>query len=353
MTLPIGSLRVEAPAVLAPMAGITDLSFRLLCREQGAGLAYTELVSAEGLLRGGRQTAALLRTEARERPMGVQLFGSDPDRLAEAAAMVEDLVPCDLVDLNMGCPVPKVVSRGAGAALMRRPDLVFRLVEKVAAAVRLPVTAKIRSGWTETEINAPEVARAIAAGGGACVAVHARTRAQRHEGRPDWDLLAEIAAGVPIPVIGNGGILGADDALRMKRETGVAAVMVGRGAIGNPWIFRQIGDLWRGGVPSEPTSRERVETAMRHLAMTTQGFVAAGHKDARRRACGFIRGHLVQYVAGFRGAGEFRRALNDLCTPEDVEAALLRVFPEGDAVPRRLAEALPLPSVEEDAAPSA
>ncbi len=337
MTFHIGPLRIDAPSVLAPMAGITDLSFRLLCREQGCGLAYTELVSAEGLLRGGKGSFLLLRTAPEERPMGVQIFGSDPDRLAEAAARVEEWVPCDLIDLNMGCPVTKVVSRGAGAALMRDPDLIFRLVEKVVTAVKLPVTAKIRSGWTEQEINAPEVAQAIAAAGGKAVAVHARTRAQRHDGPADWELLGEIVQKVSIPVIGNGGVVEAQDAVRMKRETGVAAVMVGRGAIGNPWIFKQINESWEGFSPSWPSAEERIHTAVRHLERTIEGFQAAGFKDADRRASAYIRGHLVEYVAGYRGAAEFRRGLNDLWGREAVEGALRKVFPEGDSVPEKLA----------------
>ncbi|HCP45315.1 MAG TPA: tRNA dihydrouridine synthase DusB, partial [Deltaproteobacteria bacterium] len=240
MPFSIGPISVARVAVLAPMAGITDHNFRFLCREQRCGMVYTELVNADCLLRGLQRSFRLVETQPGERPVGVQLYGWDPQPLAEAAAWVEEHIDCDLIDLNMGCPVPKVVSRGAGAALMRDPQRVERLVRAVVDAVELPVTAKTRSGWTENEINAVDVALAVEAGGGQCIAVHGRTRAQRHEGPVNWPLLAEIKRAVDIPVIGNGGILEASHAITMREQSGVDAVMVGRGAIGNPWIFKQM-----------------------------------------------------------------------------------------------------------------
>lgn len=331
MPFRIGSIEIPGIAVLAPMAGITDLNFRLLCKERGCAFVYTELVSAEGLLRGVRNAIRLVETTPAERPVGVQLYGHDPARLAEAAAWVEAEVPCDLIDLNMGCPVPKVVTKGAGAALMRDPKLVEQLVRAVSDAVRLPVTAKTRSGWTEKEINAVDVARAIEQGGGRCVALHARTRAQRHDGPVDWDLLAEVKRAVSVPVIGNGGVTDWRIALQMREQCGVDAVMIGRGAIGNPWIFEQVEDAWAGRAVREPTFAERFAVASRHVEAEVATFHRWSDRDreraeAERRAVSFVRSHLVHYVRGLPGAGEFRRRLNSLNTLELTVAALAQVF---------------------------
>ena len=322
MAMQIGSLVIPEVAVLAPMAGFTDLNFRLLCKEQGCGLVYTELVSASCLLREVRRSLRLVETDPRERPVGVQLYGADTDQLAEAARWVEEHVPCDLIDLNMGCPVARIVSRGEGAALMREPALVERLVRAVSDAVTLPVSAKIRAGWTDSEINAVEVSRAIEAGGGQAVAIHARTRAQRHEGSVDFSLLAEIKKSVKIPVLGNGGIRDAEGALRMRNETGVDAVMVARGALGNPWIFRHIDEAWHGRVPRMPSQQERLEMLERHLRGCHNSSAQWAQKERERasaegRAVASMRGHLLQYVSAGGGAREFRRQLNDLHTVDD------------------------------------
>ena len=327
MTLRIANVPVPHVAVLAPMAGITDLNFRLLCKEQECGLVYTELVSAEGLLREVRGSVRLVETTPKERPIGVQLYGHDPARLAEAARWVEEHVPCDLIDLNMGCPVPKVVTKGAGAALMREPKKVEELVAAVVRAVSLPVTAKTRSGWDERDINAVSVAQAIEQGGGACVALHARTRAQRHDGPVDWELLAEVKRAVSVPVIGNGGVTDWRIALRMREETGVDAVMIGRGAIGNPWIFSQVEQAWHGLPISTPSFAERRATVARHVRASVETFVRWADRgreqaDAERRGVAFVRGHLARYVHGFEGAGNFRRKMNDLDTAESVIAAI-------------------------------
>jgi len=331
MPFSIGPIAVPRVAVLAPMAGITDHNFRLLCREHHCGMVYTELVNADCLLRGLRQSFRLVETQAGERPVGVQLYGWDPEPLAEAAAWVEANVACDLIDLNMGCPVPKVVSRGAGAALMREPKRVERLVRAVVDAVQLPVTAKTRSGWTEGEINALDVARAVQNGGGQCIAVHGRTRAQRHEGPVNWPLLAEIKNSVSIPVIGNGGIVDAESALAMREQTGVDAVMVGRGAIGNPWIFQQIDDAWHGREVVLPTVQQRLDMLERHLAAAVQTSFAwsrkaRDHESAVGRAVSGLRGHLLRYVAGSPGEREFRYQLNDLHHPQTALDAARAAF---------------------------
>jgi nifR3 family TIM-barrel protein len=334
MAMKIGALEIAAGAVLAPMAGFTDLGFRLLCKEQGCGLVYTELVSASCLLRGVHRSIRLVETHPQERPVGVQLYGADLEQLAEAARWVEENVPCDLIDLNMGCPVARIVSRGEGAALMRDPRLVEQLVRAVTGAVSLPVTAKIRAGWTDGEINAVEVSRAIEAGGCSAVAVHARTRSQKHEGRVDFALLAAIKSAVGIPVLGNGGIRSGEDAVRMREETGVDAVMVARGALGNPWIFNNISRLWQGLQPRHPSDAERLAMLERHLRSSVQ----ASHQWARTqrerqtaegRAVAAMRGHLLHYVMASPGADTFRRKLNDLHTVEDALAAARTAFLNG------------------------
>lgn len=331
MTTFIAGVELRSVAVLAPMAGMTDLPFRLLCREQRCGLVYTELVHADTLLVGAKRSLQLAETWPEERPVGVQIYHHDPATLAEAARYVEEHVPCDLIDLNMGCPVPKIVSRGAGAALMREPKLIERLVRAVTDAVDKPVTAKTRSGWDANEINAVEVAQAIEAGGGQTVAIHARTRAQRHDGPVDWDLLAEIKRSVSIPVVGNGGITDAEHALRMRETTGVDAVMIGRGAIGNPWIFGQVADAWDGRPVVFPTVHERLDLIGRHLQMEADSFdrwarKAREQENAEGRAMSRVRGHLVKYVAGSPGERAFKSKLSGLLTIEDTWTAVAEAW---------------------------
>ncbi len=323
----LGDLTIPRVAILAPMAGVTDVTFRGICREYRCGLVYTELVSSSTLLAGVRRSLQLVETTDAERPVGVQLFGPDPGPLAEAARWVVENVPCDLIDLNMGCPVAKVVSRGAGAALMRDPDLVGRLVEAVVAAVDVPVTAKTRSGWTDTEINAVDVAQAVEGAGGQAIAIHARTRAQRHEGPVDWTLLAKIKESVGIPVIGNGGIKDAGTALRMREQTGVDAGRVGRGAMGNPWIFEQIDDAWHGRDIRHPAWSERLRVVRGHLQAAIDSFTRWSRKDKERaaaeeRAMRFLRGHLVGYTAAVPEGEAFKRRVNTLRTHGEVLAAL-------------------------------
>lgn len=338
MTFRIHQLHVNGVAVLAPMAGMTDISFRRLCAELGCPLVYTELVHARLLLEGARRSLQNVETAPDERPVGVQLYGQDPDVLAEAARWVEEHIVCDLIDLNMGCPVPKIVSRGAGAAIMRNPPLVERLVRSVSDAVSLPVTAKTRSGWDDSELNALEVGKAVEQGGGKALAVHARTRAQRHEGPVNWDLLAEIKEALSIPVIGNGGVTTPEHALRMREATGVDAVMVGRGALGNPWLFGQIDDLWHGRAVREPTAVERRVLLVRHLRTAHEGFERWATSKSRNRhtpegrAMAFLRGHLVRYMRGSPGEEAFKRRLNTLHTIDEVLAAADETWGWGDDV---------------------
>jgi len=333
----IADIDVKSVAVLAPMAGMTDISFRLLCAEQGCGLVYTELVHAGMLLQGNRRSLQNVETDPAEHPVGVQLYGQDPEILAEAARWVEEHIPCELIDLNMGCPVPKIVSRGAGAAIMRDPPLVERLVRSVVDAVTLPVTAKTRSGWDDKELNALDVGRAVEQGGGTALAVHARTRAQRHEGPVNWDLLAEIKQNLSIPVIGNGGVVTPEGALAMREATGVDAVMVGRGALGNPWIFGQIDALWNDRPVPVPSAAERRATLIRHLEAAQAGFERWDARSRRRhppegRAMAFLRGHLIKYMADSPGRSEFRATLNSLNSKVEVLAAADQAWGWGDDV---------------------
>jgi len=327
MTLRIGALQVDTIAVLAPMAGMTDSVFRRLCLEAGCGLVYTELVKADCLLRGLTPSLRNVETASGERPVGVQLFHHDPPTLAEAARWVEEHVECDLIDLNMGCPVPKVVTKGAGAALMRQPRLVEQLVRAVVDAVALPVTAKTRSGWDASDINAVSVAQAVEAGGGAAIAVHARTRAQRHEGPVDWDLLAEVKQSVSIPTLGNGGVEDPSDAIAMRDATGVDAVMVGRGALGNPWVFNAIAAAWDGREARAPSVEQRLSVIERHLRGTVEANLRWAArpgelKSAEAAAMRYVRGHLLRYVADAPGLASFKQRMPQLLEVDEVLEAV-------------------------------
>lgn len=327
MALRIPGLDGGSTAVLAPMAGMTDRVFRGLCREQGCGLVYTELVHARLLLAGEVRALQHAFTVEEERPVGVQLYGTDPGVLADAARWVQDHLPCDLIDLNMGCPVPKVVSRGAGAALMRQPELVERLVSRVVGAVSLPVTAKTRSGWDDTEINALDVARAVQDGGGQAIAVHARTREQRHEGPVNHALLAELKQAVQIPVIGNGGVVDGASARAMRDATGVDAVMIGRGALGNPWVFAEVAAAWRDAPWQGPGPVEILAMAERHLRASVAQFQGWARRqrdrdEAELRGVRYVFGHLLHYVAASPGLPAFKRSLSGLETVEGALAAL-------------------------------
>lgn len=334
----IGPVQVTGSAALAPMAGLTDVVFRKLCREQGCGLVYTELLRADQLARARHGRRLAIETDPAERPLAVQLYHSEPEVLAEAARWVGENVPCDLVDLNMGCPVPRIVSRGAGAAMMRDARRVERVVRTVASATRLPVTVKTRSGWDVEERNVLDVVRAVEAGGGMAVAVHARTTSQRHDGPVDLRLLADVKRAVGIPVIGNGGIRCPDDALRMLDRCGVDAVMVGRGAIGNPWIFAGIEAAVAGRRHAPPSLDERLAVLLRHLFA---GIELVAHRarrgrdrrEAPERAVRGLRGQVVGYLRGSPGERAALRRVNDLHTPEQVVEAVREAWladPQGD-----------------------
>ncbi|HPX62449.1 MAG TPA: tRNA dihydrouridine synthase DusB [Deltaproteobacteria bacterium] len=305
----IGSLLLAHNVVLAPLAGITNLPFRLMCRHEGASLAFTEMVSVNGLVREGAGTLALLKSCREDRPLGIQLFGDTPDDLAEAARMVDGYG--DLLDINMGCPVRKVVGTGAGSALLRDPQKIAAIVRAVRAATGMPLTVKIRSGWHCGDNTYLEIARIAQEEGCDAVTLHPRSRSQMFSGVADWSQLAELKLRLSIPVIGSGDLFTADDCQRMLTETGCDAVMIARGALGAPWIFRQVCCLAESGHYAPVSNRERAETILRHMELYVR---EQGEAVATRE----MKKHIGWYAKGFAGAAEIRREANGARVPEDI-----------------------------------
>ena len=299
------------------MAGVTDLPFRLLCAEQGAGLLCMEMVSAKAILYNNKNTKAMLKIDEREHPVSLQLFGSDPQIMGDIARRLEDEgVPFDILDINMGCPVPKVVNNGEGSALMKDPILAGQIIEAMAKATSRPVTVKIRKGFDDAHVNAPELAHIAQESGAAAVAVHGRTREQYYSGKADWSVIRKVKETVTIPVIGNGDILSAADAIRMREETGCDGFMIARGAQGNPWIFKQILHEWETGEPLEkPSPEEMTEMMLRHARMQIE---FKGEYVGIRE----MRKHAAWYTAGYHGASRLRRALSEVESYERLEAMM-------------------------------
>ena len=299
----IGNVNIENNLVLAPMAGVTDLPFRILCREQGCGLLYTEMVSAKAVLYNNKNTEALLEVEPEENPISLQLFGSDPQIMADMAKRLEER-PFDIFDINMGCPVPKIVNNGEGSALMKNPLLVGQIVEAMAKAVKKPVTVKIRKGFNDDMINAPEIAHIVEESGGAAVAVHGRTREQFYTGKADWDIIRQVVERVNIPVIGTGDVCSAEDVIAMEQQTGCDAVMIGRGARGNPWIFSRINEYRRTGVlPPKPDVAEIKRMIKKHaqLQLRYKGEYL-GIREMRK--------HVAWYTTGLKDSAALRNEVN-------------------------------------------
>lgn len=314
----ISHLQLSNRIILAPMAGITDLPYRRLAKSFGAGLVFSEMVSANGLIRAGRRTRELLRSSPGERPLGIQLFGDDPAVLAEAAALVRE--DGELLDLNLGCPVNKVVRSGAGSALLRDPIKVARVVAAVRRATDLPLTVKIRSGWDAASVNYLEVGRIAAAEGADAVTLHPRTRSQGFDGRADWEQIGRLKAALPVPVIGSGDIFCAEDALAMRRQTGCDAVMVGRGGYGNPWLLRDIDALFAGRpLPEPPTPRDRLAAVRLHLKLFLESF-------GEGKAVLDMRKHLCWYSRGLNGAAQFRTRVNHLDSLAEMDRVLEEFF---------------------------
>ena len=313
----IQTLCEKKGAGLAPMAGVTDAAMRLLCREQGAAWAVSEMLSAKGWVfsKGKNRNANdLLVRLPGEGIAGLQLFGSEPEYMAAAAAELEAR-GFDFIDINFGCPAPKITGNGEGSAMLKNPRGIEAVVRATAKATRLPVTVKIRSGWDAHSINAPEIARICEAAGARAVAVHARTRMQQYSGAADWSVIRAVKAAVSVPVFGNGDVRTAADAARMLDETGCDGVIVGRAAQGNPWLFREIAAEFRGESAAPPTPRERVDMALRHYALEIQCF-------GEKRAVLEMRKHIAWYVHGMRGATRFREDVNRLADPAAVMDAL-------------------------------
>ena len=332
----IGSLPLETPVLLAPMAGVTTRPFRVMARRSGCALTATEMLSADWLVRQTPAEREENRVVPEERPMALQIMGSDPAVMAEAARICEDL-GADVVDVNMGCPVKKVVNRGAGAALLRDPARAARIVESMAAAVRVPVTAKLRAGWQDDALSAPDLARDLERAGAAALAVHGRSREQQYRGSVNLDLIAEVKRAVSIPVAASGDVLRPADALRTREATGVDFVMVGRGAIGNLWIFRAAAAVLAGlPEPPLPDPEDRLAEFRRHL----DGLLAAeGEWMAVRR----MRKYAPYYATGVAGGRAFRNAVNTEESAAGVLALAERLF-RGEAEGRRAAEVLAAPT---------
>ena len=315
----IGNIMLDNNIILAPMAGVSDLPFRLLCHEQGAGLVCMEMISAKAILYHNRNTESLLEIHPQEGPVSLQLFGSDPAIMADIAARIEDR-PFQILDINMGCPVPKIVGNGEGSALMKNPLLAGQIIEAVVKAVGKPVTVKIRKGFDEEHVNAVEMAHVAQESGAAAVAVHGRTREQFYSGKADWDIIRQVKQAVSIPVIGNGDVVDGKSALALLQQTGCDGIMIGRACQGNPWIFREVKNFLESGqICPRPTNREIVDTILRHARLQLQ---YKGEYIGIRE----MRKHVSWYSAGVPNSARFRAEINAMESMEELMDAVSAVF---------------------------
>lgn len=311
----IGNIHIENDVALGPMAGVTDLTFRLICKEYGCGIVFTEMVSAKGIYYNDQKTKDLMRIEKIERPVALQIFGSDPEIMAEVTRRINDH-DHDILDINMGCPTPKIVKNGDGSALMKNPSLIGRIVKAVSAASTKPLTVKIRKGWDEDNVNAVEVAKIAEENGARAISVHGRTREQFYTGKADWDIIKRVKEAVAIPVIGNGDVFTVEDAKRLKEHTNCDGIMIARGAQGNPWIFKRVDHyLKTGEILPPPETQERIDLVKKHLHMLIE------NKD-EYTAIREMRKHCSWYLKGMRNSAKVRDRINKAKTVSELEEHL-------------------------------
>ncbi|WP_294344378.1 tRNA dihydrouridine synthase DusB [uncultured Clostridium sp.] len=307
----IGNLTFENKVFLAPMAGVTDSAFRRICVEQGCGMVTTELISAKGLYYGSENTEALLKLTNEEKPAAVQIFGRDPYIMAKAAERFDSDDRFFAIDINMGCPAPKVVKNGEGSALLKEPELAAEIVREVSRATSKPVTVKYRIGFDSNSINAVEFGKVLEEAGAKCITLHGRTREQMYSGTANWDIIRQVKESVSIPVVGNGDVNSFDSALRLFQETNCDAIMIGRGAQGNPFIFREVGDYLNGREIRRPTNEEKIDTVIRHLKLEIEDF---GEYKAVRE----MRKHIAWYLKGLKNSIDIKNQINVLTSADEV-----------------------------------